>query len=277
MLRRVLPLIAAVILMPAVAFSGVLDRVKETNTLRIGYRTDAPPFSHEPRTGDVAGYSVDICRAVADTLKADLKLDAIAVQYIAVTAENRFKAIQDGTIDILCGPTTMTVSRREIVDFSLPIFVDGAGLMVRPDAAVSKLSELPSKRLAVRAGTTTEQSVRASYPDSAITTVADHRDGIAALKAGTADAYFADRTLLSYMRYNDPDAQKLQIADEYLSIEPYALALPLGDTAFRLTVDKTISRLFQSPEMKKILTNAFGDAKLGSVVRALFRIVRMPE
>lgn len=277
MMRRVLPLIAAVILAPAVAFSGVLERVQETSTLRIGYRTDAPPFSHEPRTGDVAGYSVDICRAVADTLKADLKLDAIAVQYVAVSAENRFKAIQDGTIDILCGPTTMTISRREIVDFSLPIFVDGAGLMVRPDTAVSKLSDLASMKLVVRAGTTTEQSVRTSYPDTEIMTVDDHRDGIAALKSGEAAAYFADRTMLAYMRYNDPEAQELQIADEYLSIEPYALALPLGDSAFRLTVDKTISRLFRSPEMKKIITNAFGDAKLGSVVRSLFRIVRMPE
>lgn len=277
MKRIFLPLLAAVIIAPAIAFAGVVDRVQETKTLRIGYRTDSPPFSYEPRKGDVAGYSVDICRAVADTLKADLKLDAIAVQYVAVTAENRFKAIQDGTIDILCGPTTMTISRREIVDFSLPTFVDGAGLMVRPDVSVSSLSDLASMKLAVSGGTTTEQAVRASYPDADIITVDDHSDGVAALKAGTADAYFADRTLLSYMRYNDPDAQDMQIADEYLTVEPYALALPLGDTDFRLTVDKTISRLFRSPQIRGIITSAFGEAKLGSVVRALYRIVPMPE
>ncbi len=272
-----LPLLAAAILAPAIAFAGVVDRVQETKTLRIGYRTDSPPFSYEPRKGDVAGYSVDICRAVADTLKADLKLDTISVDYIAVTAENRFKAIEDGEIDILCGPDTMTISRREIVDFSLPIFVDGAGLMVRPDSAVSNLSDLASMKLAVGAGTTTEQAVRASFPDADITTFDDHQAGLAALKAGEADAYFADRTLLSYMRFHDPEAQDLQIADEYLTVEPYALALPRGDSDFRLTVDKTISRLFRSPEMKAIVTDAFGEAKLGSVVRALYRIVPMPE
>lgn len=276
-MRVLLSMIAASLLVPAVALAGVLDRVAETKTLRIGFRTDAPPFSHTPREGDVAGYSVDICRAVADTLKADLKLDAIAVQYVPVTAENRFKAIQDGAIDILCGPTTMTVSRRQIVDFSLPIFVDGAGLMIRPGVQVSSLADLASMKLAVRAGTTTEQAVRTSFPNAAITTVGDHTDGIAALKAGTADAYFADRTLLSYLRFNNPQAQDLQIADEYLTIEPYALALPLGDNDFRLTVDKTISRLFGSREFKGILQSAFGDAKLGSAVQALFRIVRMPE
>jgi ABC-type amino acid transport substrate-binding protein len=132
-------------------------------------------------------------------------------------------------------------------------------------------------KLAVRAGTTTERAVRTSFPNAAVTTVSDHTDGIAALKEGTADAYFADRTLLSYLRYNDPSTQDLMIADEYLTIEPYALALPLGDNDFRLTVDKTISRLFGSREFKGILNNAFGDAKLGSAVQALFRIVRMPE
>jgi polar amino acid transport system substrate-binding protein len=276
-MRLALSVVVAVVLGASAALAGVVERVAETKTLRIGHRTDAPPFSYVPSQGGVAGYSVDICRAVADTLKADLKLEAIAVQYVAVTAENRFQALQEGKIDILCGPTTATLARREIVDFSLPIFVDGAGLMIRPGVVVANLSDLGTKNLAVRAGTTTERAVRASFPGAAIAAVADHRDGVAALKAGTADAYFADRTLLAYIRHTDPTAADLQIADEYLTVEPYALALPLGDNRFRLTVDKTLSRLFRSPEMKEVLKRAFGDAKLGSVVQALYRIVPMPE
>lgn len=276
-MRTLWSLIAVALLFPAIAAAGVLERVAETKTLRIGYRADAAPFSHEPQKGVVEGYSVDLCRAVADTLKADLKLVAIAIQYIRVTAENRFQALQNGAIDLLCGPTTMTVSRRQVVDFSLPIFVDGAGLMIRPGVQVSGLSDLAKMKLSVRAGTTTERAVRASFPGADLVTVGDHRDGIAALKAGTADAYFADRTLLAYVLHNDPEAADMQVADEYLTIEPYALALPHGDSEFRLTVDKTISRLFRTPAFKHVVRRAFGEAQLGSVIKALFRIMPMPE
>jgi ABC-type amino acid transport substrate-binding protein len=259
------------------AGAGVLERVAETKTLRIGYRTDSPPFSYEPQKGEIAGYSVDLCRAVADTLKADLKLDAIAIQYIAVTAENRFQAIQDGAIDILCGPTSVTLARREIVDFSLQTFVDGAGLMVRPGVSISSLNDLATMKLAVSAGTTTESAVRSSFPNASILTVTDHTAGLQALKDSAADAYFADRTLLAFLKLHDPAAGALRIADEYLTIEPYALALPKGDSDFRLAVDKTISRVLRSPKLRAIVQRSFGGVELGNLVEALYRIVPIPN
>ena len=276
-MRLTAALIITALLAPICAFAGVLERVAETKILRIGYRVDAQPFSYERVTGEVAGYSVDLCRTVADTLKADLKLDTITIQYLSVTAETRFKAIQANEIDLLCGPTSATLSRRELVDFSLPTFVDGAGLMVRPGLQITKLSDLASKKLSVLAGTTTEKTLKISFPNADITLVTDHQAGIDALKAATTDAYFADRTLLAFLRAKDPDAGALQIADTYLTIEPYALALPKGDTAFRLTVDKTLSRVFQSPRMLAIVKRSFGDAELGSLVNALYRIVPLPN
>lgn len=276
-MKQLICTLLAILVWAVPAGAGVLQRVAETKTLRIGYRTDAPPFSYEPQKGEVAGYSVDLCRAVADTLKADLKLDAIAIQYIAVTAENRFQAIQDGVIDILCGPTSMTLSRRELVDFSLQTFVDGAGLMVRPDLSISTLNDLANMKLAVSAGTTTEQAVRTSFPNATIMGVTDHKAGLQALKDSTADAYFADRTLLAFMKMNDPEAEKLQIADEYLTVEPYALALPKGDADFRLAVDKTISRVFRSPKLRAIVQRSFGGADLSLLVKALYRIVPIPN
>ncbi len=210
--------------------------------------------------------------------KADLNLNAIAIQYIAVTAENRFKALQDGSIDILCEPTSMTISRREIVDFSLPTFVDGAGLMVRPGFKIASLSDLADKKLSARAGTTTEDAVRASFPNSDITTFTDHSDGMTALKEAPVDAYFADRTLLAFLKLNDPGAGKLLIADDYLTVEPYGLALQKGDSDFRLVVDKTISRVFKSPKLRALVQRSFGGAELGSLVQSLYyRAVPMPN
>ena len=128
MLRATIILILA--LASQVAAACVLEQVAESKTLRLGYRTDTPPFSAEPRPGQRVGYSLDLCRAVADAVKYELKLTALVVQYVAVGAENRFEMIEQGKIDLLCGATTVTLSRRARVDFSLPIFVDGAGVII---------------------------------------------------------------------------------------------------------------------------------------------------
>ena len=111
-------LTVALMLAANTSLADVLDRVAASKTLRVGYRTDAPPFSAEPEPGKRVGYSLDICRAVADAVRGELQLPALIIQYIAVTAENRFDRVEAGAIDILCGPTSATLSRRERVDFS---------------------------------------------------------------------------------------------------------------------------------------------------------------
>ena len=232
------------------ASAGVLERVSETKTLRLGYRTDAPPFSMEGPPGNRQGYSIDLCRAVADTVRAELKLTALVVQYIAVGAENRFEKIEDGSIDILCGPTTTTLSRRERVDFSLPTFIAGTGVMVPDSGGIVKLDDLADRRLGVRAGTTTEQALLSTYPNADIVSTADHRNGVAGLLNGSLDAYFADRTVLEGLRQEHPEAGQLQIADDYLTIEPYGLALPKDDGRFRLLVDRTLSSLYKSRQIE---------------------------
>jgi len=260
----------------SIAAADVLGRVAETGTLRIGYRTDTPPFSAEPTTGTIEGYSIDICRVVAEATAEELGKEISGV-FVPVTADNRFDALQNGDIDILCGATTATLSRRKLVDFSLPTFIDGAGVVVGSHVEIELLSDLAPMRLGVRSGTTTERALKTSFPDSAVTTMADHADGMAAVRNGELDAYFADRTLLAFMLQQEPDDSNVKLANEFLTLEPYALAMPLGDSAFRLVVDRTISRLYRSGRINDITRSAFGDAKLGNMIEVLYKITPLPE
>src|SRR5215208_5529523 len=98
------------------ATAAVLDRVRETGELRIGYRDDAEPFSYRNVQGQAAGYSVDLCRAVAQ-----------------VAATDRFAAVADGKVDLLCEATTVTLDRRSELDFSLLTFATGATLIYPAD------------------------------------------------------------------------------------------------------------------------------------------------
>ena len=68
-----------------------------------------------------AGYIVDLCIEVAAALGPNVR-----PEYVLVPADNRFEAVRDGRVDILCDPSSITMERRELVDFSIPTFLDGA-------------------------------------------------------------------------------------------------------------------------------------------------------
>ncbi len=75
-----------------------------------------------------------ICAASRGKKLADqLHLPSLNVTYVPVTAADRFEAIRQQKADLLCEPTSATLARRELVDFSIPTFVDGASLMIRAD------------------------------------------------------------------------------------------------------------------------------------------------
>jgi ABC-type amino acid transport substrate-binding protein len=72
----------------------------------------------------------------------------------------------------------------------------------------------------------------------------------------------------------EPD--KLRIADQYLSIEPYALALPRGDSDFRLAIDQALSHIYKSEEIETIFAGAFG-APPNDTLKTLYLISVLPE
>src|SRR5258705_11765982 len=112
---------------------GAISRIRETGRITFGYRADARPFSFRDDAGNAAGYSIALCQKIADQAKADLQLPALMVRWVPVEAESRFRALQDGQVDLLCGADTVTLARRAEVAFSIPVFPGGIGAGVRSD------------------------------------------------------------------------------------------------------------------------------------------------
>jgi ABC-type amino acid transport substrate-binding protein len=263
------------------ASAGVLDRISQDKTIRIAYREDAPPFSYKDKIGEPVGFMVDLCREVAKKLAEQPNLTSLSVSYVPVTAANRFEAIQQQKADLLCEPTSATLSRRELVDFSIPTFVDGAGLMIRADGP-HDLKALAGQKIGVLGGTTTEQALRNSLKLAEITAdvipAKTHADGLAMLDDGKVSAYFGDRSILVSLIRDSKAPDKLMLAENYFSVEPYALALPRGDEAFRLAVDQALSHIYRSGEIAAIFKRTFGDnTKPGQVLQTLYLVVGLPD
>ena len=103
--------------------SRTLDRIKSEATIHLGFRSGAAPFSFKERNGIVRGYSVELCTRIVAAIQKQLGLPKLAVDWTPLDASDRLDAVASGKVDIECGTTTIALSRMELVDFSLPIFV----------------------------------------------------------------------------------------------------------------------------------------------------------
>lgn len=269
-------LLAALVALAATPLAAqTLERISETGTIRLGYREDARPLSFADDAGLPAGLSVAICEEVADALAAGLGLDTLERSYTLVTTEDRFDAVAEGRIDLLCGAATITLARRESVDFSIPTFVDGAAVLVRAGDG-RRFADLAGERIGVRAGTTTERTLKASLAAEDITAEVipfdDHEAGRAALSASEIAAYFGDQSILVGLILSSDDPGAFSVSDDMLTIEKQGLALARGDADFRLAVDRALSALYAGGRMEELFVEALPGVEPGLALRAMFLI-----
>jgi polar amino acid transport system substrate-binding protein len=270
---RPLILAALVALAAAPVAAQTLERIEETGTIRLGYRADARPLSYADDAGLPAGLSVAVCEAVADALAEATERDGLEREYVLVTTEDRFDAVTGGRIDLLCGAATITLERRETVDFSIPIFVDGAAVLVRAGDG-RRFADLAGERIGVRSGTTTATSLEASLEAEGMTAEVvsfdDHAAGRAALEAGEITAYFGDQSILVGLILASDDPSAFAVSDDMLTVEKQGLAMTRGDTDFRLAVDRALSELYASGRMEEIFLAALPGVEPGLALRAMF-------
>lgn len=272
---------AALVAWSGAGEAGTLDRLRQDDTIRIAYRRDAPPFSYQNGEDKPTGFIVDLCQAITKRLSQQLNMPSLTVSYVPVTATDRFDAISQGKADLLCEATTVTMSRRKLIDYSVDTFVDGASLLTRADGP-KNLRAMEGQAIGVLAGTTTEQALRNTLTAAGIkanvTLAATHADGLAMLDSGKVNAYFADRSILWVLQANSKAPGGLRLADEYLTIEPYALGLPKADDDFRFEVDRALSGIYRSGEIAEILMRTFGgNFQLSPMLQSVYLISAVPD
>jgi polar amino acid transport system substrate-binding protein len=256
------------------AGAGTLDTLPQRGILRIGYIVGEAPFSSSEPDKDPTGYAIDLCGKVADEVEhvvPHLKRD-----YVQLTLANGFDAVKNDQVDLLCGAITVNLDRREIVDFSQPIFLTGATALLRkdsPDYLQTLFLDTPAVRavsqhlasasaIGVRANTTTEAILReAGSIEMTKTRIAEfdtHEDGLKALEDRKIDAYFADQVLLMNLAKRARDPSSLEVGDRLFTHEPYAIALRRDDANFRLLVDRALTDFYLSDDFLPLLETYFG-------------------
>jgi len=258
-----------------------LKKIKSTRTITLGYSETAVPFSFVGNDNRPQGYSVDLCKRIADGIQQQLGLTELKINWVKVDVATRILATVKGTVDIECGSTTHTLSREEQVDFSNMTFVDGGSFISKARNKLATIKELAGRKISVIPGTTTEKVLKAALDQAQVRAeiipVQTHAEGFSSLREDRVDAYASDRMILIGLALNAIDAQSYRLSDEMFSYEPYALMMR-RDADFRLAVNRELARLYRSGDILNLYARWYGPlGEPSTLLKAMYFLNALPE
>ncbi len=228
------------------------DTIKARGAVNCGVSTGLAGFSLANSQGVWTGLDVDICRAVAAALFGD----ANKVKFAALSAQQRFTALQSGEVDLLSRNTTWTLSRDTSLglDFTSVSFYDGQGFMVPKKLNVKSAKELAGATVCVQPGTTTELNLadyfRANNLKFTPVVIERLEEVNAAYFSGRCDVYTTDISGLAAIRASQaPNPSDHVILPEVISKEPLGPAVRHGDQKWADLVRWSYYAMLEAEEM----------------------------
>ena len=238
-------------LQSARAQSPILEQIRESGTITMGYREGALPFSFSDIKGQPSGYAVDLCLRVAEAARQKLGLKDLKVRWLPLTAQSRVPAVMNGLVTVDCAPNTNTVERQKQVAFSVSHYVSVVRMLVREDSGIQSLNDLRGKVVVTSAGSTGDRHVRRLKTQYAYNDVyaKDHNESFLLLETGRAQAFVLDDVVLYGLRANSKAPSQYTVVGPALSTERNARMLPKSDPEWKQLVDQTLTSVFAGPEV----------------------------
>ncbi|MEX0385957.1 amino acid ABC transporter substrate-binding protein [Spiribacter onubensis] len=213
------------------AQASTLEDVRDAGQLRCGVSNGLPGFSQPDSDGTWTGLDVDTCRAVAAAVLGD----ADAVEFIPLTAAERFTALQSGEIDVLSRNTTWTTTRDASLglNFTGTNYYDGQGFLVKEALGVDSAYDLDGAAVCTQAGTTTELNLADFFRANDMEYEAVVFDTSEASAQGfdnnRCDILTSDTSQLAALRTQLSDPDSAVILPEVISKEPLGPVVRQGD------------------------------------------------
>jgi polar amino acid transport system substrate-binding protein len=215
----------------------------DQNTLLLAYLN--------PFTGQLEGAEIDLVRELARAIFGNPN----AVEFRAITTEQRIPEVQDGDVDIVVDAMTITCERRRDVDFSTVYYDAGQRMLVPSSSTARNIHDLAGKRVCATKGSTTIQNL-ANYPVHRVG-VDQRTDCLVDLQEGLVDAVSSDDTILLGFQHQDPYTK---VIGPRLSDEPYGMAIARSHPEFVRFVNGVLARLRSDGRLSGIFHQWLGSA-----------------
>jgi len=262
MFVRKIGLLTAIVaaLLPALAKAQEADtalrRIQQNKAVTIGFRESAQPFAYLNENKQASGYSIDVCKRIAQEIGRKLNIPDIQIRLVPVTPQTRIPLIANGTVDIECGTTVNSLARQEQVDFSYAVALAEGRLLVKKTSNIQDLPDLNGKIVALAAGTTAERYVRAALDRNNINVrvlqVRDNAEGLLAVNSQRADAFVNDSVLLGGALRTAQNKDDFAVVGKPLSFEQVAFMVGKNNSGLLTIINGTIARLLASGDLQKL-------------------------
>ncbi len=247
--RALLPIAVLVALLAGVlaacgsATNDAENPVEAAGVLRVGTEGVYAPFSyHDPATGALTGYDVDVARAVGERL-------GVPVEFVETPWDSTFAALEANRFDVVANQVTITPERQARYDLSQPYAV-GEGVIVTraADTSITSLADIEGKVAGENATSNWAQVARDN--GARVETVEGFTQAITLLSQGRVDLVIND------------------------SIAVYAYLAETGDTAVKIagTTGETSEQGFAArkdsgllPELNATLDELRADGTLSAI------------
>lgn len=221
---------------PPSAYPAELTEIEQRGQLIVAVKDNVRPLGFRDATGRLQGLEIDIARRLAKELLGNP--EAVVLQ--PVVNRDRLRVVLEDQVDLAIARVTITDSRARLVDFSIPYYLDGAGIITK-DASINFLSDLENQTIAVLKGSSTIPVIKYALPDAQFVGVNSYQEALSLLEAGDANAFAADQSVLTGWVQEYPDYRLLPYR---LSGAALAIVMPKGlqYTELRQQVNQAIAR-----------------------------------
>jgi putrescine:ornithine antiporter len=279
------------------SMSGALVRIKQTGKINIGYVDAASPFVYRDNAGRAVGYLASLCQDVADQVKSGLGLPALTVNWTQISSDDRYRALGEHRIDLLCGdPETLT--GRKFISYSLPVYPGGVGALMRTDAPPG-LKEIlsgntqphgpiwrasPAQLLNAQTFSTVRDSptqrwltdkVNEFKLTARVVNVSSYEEGVRQVLDRKTNVFFAERQILQDAARQSTASDSLLVLQRRFTIVPVSLGVAREDEDMRLLVDRTLSKIFSSGDYRGLYVKWFGEPD--EETKNFYRLNVLPE
>jgi len=235
----------------SLAQAGTLDDVKTRGVLKCGVSQGLAGFSAKDDKGQWTGFDVDLCRAVA----AAIFDDASKVEYVPLSADARFPALQKGDVDLLSRNSTWTLSREAGLKlmFAGVSYYDGQGFLVPVSKNVVGALELGKSKICTQSGTTSALNVqdyfRQNKMDLELIELPTVAEVVKAYADGKCDVLTTDVSQLYALRLLLPKPADHIVLPDVISKEPLGPVVRQGDDAWLNLVKWSLFALVNAEEL----------------------------
>lgn len=243
-------LVASAWFVPAAAHADRLDEIRARGSLICATLANNEPLAFpDPQSGQIVGFDVDMCSAIADKL-------GVKMRQRSVTVEQRLPALIQGDVDLVSAALGYTRERAGQIDFTASHYQNPLKLIVYSDSGLNLLADLDGKRISANRGSTPEQAARRVLRKATVLTFPDTPQAFLALAQGRADALAI--SMPSGIRFVNESGGRFRFVEGALAWEPTALGVKKGERRLLDAVNQALAEMEKAGQIDALWTKWFG-------------------